>query len=117
MTFADPNFAHRTYFNASEILFWEFRRFQDKSPLNLAGATQIVLELRSPEGVNITPLLASPSTPGANWALGRVGILVDPVVTAFLGTWSASITVYLAGEVIPRVGTIEVFDRPGVYVL
>lgn len=117
MTFVDPTFAHRTFYNAAEILFWEFRRFQDKSPLNLSAATQIVLELRNPQGVNITPVIASPTTPGADWANGVVAILVDPLVTSIVGTWSATITVYLAGEVIPRAGTIEVFDRPGVFVL
>lgn len=117
MTFADPTFAHRTYYNAVEVLFWEFRRFQDKTPVNLASATQIVLELRDPSGVNITPIVASSSAPGADWPNGIVAISLGPVVTAFVGTWSASLTVFLAGEEIPRVGTIEVFDRPGVFTL
>lgn len=117
MSFASQSFAYTTHYNAAEYHTWEFRRFLDKSPINLSGANQILLELRNPNGVNIPPLTASPSTPGADWANGIVVVLVDPAVTAFVGTWGASIAVYLAGETVVRTGTIEVLDRPGVAVL
>lgn len=117
MSFVSQSFAYVTHYNAAEYHTWEFRRFLDKSPINVAGASQILLELRNPNGVNVPPLPASPLTPGADWTKGIVVVLVDAAVTAFIGTWSASIAVYLAGETVVRTGTIEVQDRPGVYAL
>lgn len=117
MSFVSQSFSYVTHYNAAEYHTWEFRRFLDKSPINVSGASQILLELRRPSGLNISPLPASPTTPGADWANGVVVILVDQVVTAFVGTWGASISVYLAGETVVRTGTIEVLDRPGVFVI
>lgn len=113
----NTTFALKTHHHGVEIFLITLYRYMDKTPINFSGASQVLLEARTPSGDNIAPIPQVPITAGANWAKGVLGLLVDQAITDTIGTWQASVTIYVASEVISRTGTIEVLDRPGVTVL
>ena len=104
-----------TYEGNRRSLAFDLRRAGRRGPWDVSGATQIRLEWTAIDGTNGTPIVAVSSHPDANWAEGRVVVVIDSTnITASIGTYPYTLTVDIAGEVISiDPGTIEVLDRPG----
>lgn len=97
------------------VLKFELRRFGSKMPLDVSLASQITLELETPDQVPFGSINAQPNAPGADWDVGLVYVTIGPAnVTGIEGTWIVGLTVFLAGEEKTyRTGTVEVQRRPG----
>jgi len=108
-------FKFETFEGNTRVLTFRLRRYQDKSPWDVSGATQIYLECTDPNETDIPPIAALPGAPGADWVNGVVVVTIGPGdVTNVIGTWKAGLTLWIAGEeVTAESGVIEVYDRPG----
>lgn len=103
------------YYGNTKVLPFVLKRYGTKDRLDVSAAIQILLEIEDPNQVALSPLVANPAFPGANWAQGEVPILVTPAdVTGAVGTWIVGFTLFLGNEEdTTRSGTIEVKHRPG----
>lgn len=108
-------FRFEAYEGNTRVLTFYLRRFLDKQPWNVSAATQIYLESTDPTGVDIAPIPASPTAPGADWINGVVVVTIGPGdVNSQIGTWQAGLTLWIAGEeTTADSGVIEVLNRPG----
>lgn len=101
--------------NVRALVFLLYRK-GIKSLWNVSGATQIRLEVTTPAGVDLSPILCSPTHPDADWTNGKVVAVIDTGnVTGALGTYLFALTVDIAGErVTAEDGVIEVLPKPGI---
>ena len=109
------NHRFETYEGNAVALSFGLRREGIKGGWNVAGATQIALEVTRPDGTSMAPILAQSGHPDANWTEGIVVVVITGSnVTATIGTYRYSLTVTISGQILTATtGTIEVQDRPG----
>ena len=104
-----------TYEGNSVALPFELRREGVKGVWDVSGATQIALEVTSPAGTDLSPVLADSNHADANWAEGLVVVVISSAnVTNVIGSYAYSLTVTISGQILTvATGVIEVKDRPG----
>lgn len=100
--------------NTRNVLF-ELRKKGQRDFFDVSTASKIQFEVDNVDGVEQAPILADIAHPDADWANGRVIIVVSPSdVTATVGTRHYALTLFLGTEEITLVvGHIEVAERPG----
>lgn len=104
-----------TYEGNRRALTFQLRQREIKGGWDVSGATQIRLEVQRPDNTILTPIIVDDAHPDADWSTGLVVAVIDVTnVTAAIGSYSFSLTVDIAGEIITAAqGTIEVRDRAG----
>ena len=100
--------------NTRNVRF-ELRKKGERAFFDVSAATKIQMEIDDPAGVEIAPIEADILHPDADWANGRVIVVVSPAdLTASVGTRHYALTVFLGTEEITVItGHAEVAERPG----
>jgi hypothetical protein len=96
---------------------WPFqlKRSGQNAPPNVSLATQILIEWEDSIGTAQTPVTLSSGEIGANWSLALLVAVFSPSnVTAAIGDYPFSLTVFIGGEEVTyERGTLEVSRRYG----
>ena len=87
-----------------------------KNGWDVSLATSITLEYEL-NGIAGTPIVANSAFTGADWVNGKVPVIVGPIITSTVGTFSCVLTVVLGAQTITLPADtpfqIEINSRPG----